>query len=239
MRKGFTLAEVLITLAIIGVVAAMTIPTLISNYQKKEYVARLQKAHSVLVNGFKLMLATEGVDTIIQSNFANELETSGDNSVTGESLVQSIQNNLTKYFKIADACYGISENACSFYSTEYRELNGAEVGKLLGATYFSLTDGTVYVLMPFKHSHSFASYMYIDVNGAVGPNTFGRDMFAYYLVDKGTHFDLMAMGPESMYNQTFEDDPTMCGVPGSTDISMANGQGCAERIIKEGWKMNY
>ena len=40
-EKSFTLAEVLITLGIIGVVAAMTIPTLISNYQKKEYVARL------------------------------------------------------------------------------------------------------------------------------------------------------------------------------------------------------
>ncbi len=33
-RKGFTLAEVLITLGIIGVVAAITIPSLITNYQK-------------------------------------------------------------------------------------------------------------------------------------------------------------------------------------------------------------
>ncbi len=33
--SAFTLAEVLITLAIIGIVAALTIPTLISNYQKK------------------------------------------------------------------------------------------------------------------------------------------------------------------------------------------------------------
>ena len=239
MKKAFTLAEVLITLAIIGVVAAMTIPTLISDYQKKEYVARLQKAHSVLINGFKLMLATEGVDTIRQSNFAKELETSDGSSVTNESLLLSIQNNLTKYFKITDACYGLEENACSFYSAEYKALNGGEMGKLISATYFSLTDGATYVLMPFIYTQSFASYMYIDVNGTAGPNKLGRDLFMYYLVDVGTHFELRAMGPESMYNKTFEEDPTMCGIPGSTDVSMANGQGCAERIIKEGWKMTY
>lgn len=36
MKKGFTLAEVLITLGIIGVVAALTLPSLITNYRKKE-----------------------------------------------------------------------------------------------------------------------------------------------------------------------------------------------------------
>ena len=38
--KAFTLAEILITLGIIGVVAAMTIPTLITNYQKKQTVTK-------------------------------------------------------------------------------------------------------------------------------------------------------------------------------------------------------
>ena len=43
-NKGFTLAEVLITLGIIGVVAALTLPSLITNYQKKQIVAQLKKA---------------------------------------------------------------------------------------------------------------------------------------------------------------------------------------------------
>ncbi len=38
MKNGFTLAEVLITLGIIGIVAAMTMPALIANYQKKVLV---------------------------------------------------------------------------------------------------------------------------------------------------------------------------------------------------------
>lgn len=40
MNKGFTLAEVLITLGIIGVVVALTLPALINEYKKQEYVAR-------------------------------------------------------------------------------------------------------------------------------------------------------------------------------------------------------
>ncbi|MDR1167855.1 MAG: prepilin-type N-terminal cleavage/methylation domain-containing protein [Heliobacteriaceae bacterium] len=43
MRKGFTLAEVLITLGIIGVVASLTMPALIANYRKKEVAVKLEK----------------------------------------------------------------------------------------------------------------------------------------------------------------------------------------------------
>ena len=47
-KKGFTLAEVLLTLGIIGVVAALTIPSLISHYHKKVVETRLAKFHSVI-----------------------------------------------------------------------------------------------------------------------------------------------------------------------------------------------
>ena len=53
-KKAFTLAEVLITLAIIGVVAAMTIPTLISNYKKHEVETKLVKFYSVINEAVKL-----------------------------------------------------------------------------------------------------------------------------------------------------------------------------------------
>lgn len=49
MKKGFTLAEVLITLGVIGIVAALTIPSLISNHNKSVTAARLSKAY----NSFK------------------------------------------------------------------------------------------------------------------------------------------------------------------------------------------
>ena len=48
MDKAFTLAEVLITLGIIGIVAALTLPNLIEEHQKKETSVKLQKMYSTL-----------------------------------------------------------------------------------------------------------------------------------------------------------------------------------------------
>ncbi|MDR1168777.1 MAG: prepilin-type N-terminal cleavage/methylation domain-containing protein, partial [Heliobacteriaceae bacterium] len=46
-QKGFTLAEVLITLGIIGIIAALTMPALISDYKEKATVAKLKKVYSI------------------------------------------------------------------------------------------------------------------------------------------------------------------------------------------------
>ena len=48
-KKGFTLAEVLITLGIIGVVAAMTMPTLMSKYRGHVAVQKLKKVSTILL----------------------------------------------------------------------------------------------------------------------------------------------------------------------------------------------
>ena len=61
---GFTLAEVLITLGIIGVVVAVTLPTLIQKYQKKTYIEGLKVGVSILEQGFKVAMADDGVDNL-------------------------------------------------------------------------------------------------------------------------------------------------------------------------------
>ncbi len=60
MTWGFTLAEVLITLGIIGVVAALTMPALTASYQKKVMVTRLQKFYSVMMQVENLKRAQDG-----------------------------------------------------------------------------------------------------------------------------------------------------------------------------------
>ena len=60
MKRGFTLAEILITLAIIGVVAALTIPSVISNAQQQEFKTGLKKAVSVLNEAIQTNIALEG-----------------------------------------------------------------------------------------------------------------------------------------------------------------------------------
>ena len=60
MKKAFTLAEVLITLGIIGVVAAMTMPTLIANHRKSAASAKLKKFYSVMSQAVILAEAEQG-----------------------------------------------------------------------------------------------------------------------------------------------------------------------------------
>src|SRR5574344_2658933 len=61
---AFTLAEVLIVLGIIGIVAALTIPTLMANVQKQQYVTALKKFYSTQTEGYARMLAEENVEKL-------------------------------------------------------------------------------------------------------------------------------------------------------------------------------
>ena len=83
-KEGFTLAEVLITLGIIGVVAAMTVPTLMMNYQRKVWEARLKKTFSVAVNACERMLVEENVSASNETDLYKE---------------QTV-DNVKRYFKV-------------------------------------------------------------------------------------------------------------------------------------------
>ena len=54
MKQGFTLAEVLITLGIIGVVAALTLPSIVAHQRKVEYSSRLKKFYSMMEQAIRM-----------------------------------------------------------------------------------------------------------------------------------------------------------------------------------------
>ena len=74
MKKGFTLAEVLITLAIIGVVAAISIPSVISNSQQQEFKTGLKKAVSVLNSAITMNMAIDGESPYDNKDLFNYLQ---------------------------------------------------------------------------------------------------------------------------------------------------------------------
>ena len=86
-KAGFTLAEVLITLGIIGVVAAMTIPTLMTAYQKKQIVTRLKRAYSIVQQSIRLSEDENG-----------EVE-SWNTKLNGEQFFKTYLANHIKYLK--------------------------------------------------------------------------------------------------------------------------------------------
>ena len=72
--RGFTLAEVLITLAIIGVVAAISIPSVISNSQQQEFKTGLRKAVSVLNSAITMNMAIDGESPYENKDLFNYLQ---------------------------------------------------------------------------------------------------------------------------------------------------------------------
>lgn len=90
MKKGFTLAEVLITLTIIGIIAAMTLPTLMNSTNSGEYTSGLKKAIATLNQGLTKQYAIDGVDA---SNYKNSAIGLRDNIFVKSLNVINTANN--------------------------------------------------------------------------------------------------------------------------------------------------
>ncbi len=238
--KGFTLAEVLITLGIIGVVAALTLPSLIQNYQKQVWVNQLKKSVSVWENGMKMMLADADTDDLRNTEFWQSLDVIDDNY--GCDLIKdfSVSDNiLEKYFKILkfgdlklDGVEGCAVGVLDD-GTEYKALNGRSYGVADNSTRkIYMADGTLYGLWAYRIGDDIG-ILVIDVNGEnKGPNQWGRDAFEFYILPNGN------IVPYYSYDE-LKEFPSACGDLETGDISNADGNGCAARIIADGWKMNY
>lgn len=90
-KFGFTLAEVLITLGIIGVVAALTIPTIVTKYRRQATETRLKKFYSVVNQAIQMSIAEKGSITLEDQN--------NQNATNSEYITNWYQQNITKYIK--------------------------------------------------------------------------------------------------------------------------------------------
>ncbi len=170
--RGFTLAEVLITLGIIGVVAAMTMPVLINQTGDKVLETQRKKAQSVLANGVKMLIAHDGdvelSDTVLKGCGRNK------DCISGE---------IKKAFKIVDDNY--SSN--SAFNTKYTFDNGDfSIWKDSGMDYVFITpDGMIFGISQNNKS-SDSLTVYGDINGLKSPNKGGKDACIYLVTTTGT-----------------------------------------------------
>ena len=126
LLKGFTLAEVLITLGIIGVVAALTLPSLISNHQEKVKITKLKKAYSVLSNAYIMTQSKYGdVD-----NWTDvDLNTFTDTRPLSQQLSSDIGNKFLEVIKYDKLCDTLDNNSkCWKRTNPLSFLNGAGHG---------------------------------------------------------------------------------------------------------------
>lgn len=174
--QAFTLAEVLITLGIIGIVAAMTIPTLMNNIQDAQFKTSLKKNYSVLSQAYNLIANDNG------GSFPAAFTSCGvtDTSVVNTCFKDIFKTNLN-YIKECDG--GTALGTCISTQANTKYLNGNPAnGWGLSSTLAGLilNDGTSLGIHFGGVMTSGNAWIIIDVNALKPPNTWGRDMFLIY-----------------------------------------------------------
>ena len=179
---AFTLAEVLITLGIIGVVAALTIPSLINYAFEREAVSALKKNYSVLSDAVTKWQMDN--DCLGDSYACPEYGASYENNAVG------VARGIAPYLKYTQVYHGPSEavgKAISWLPDTAYLISGVTMSYANWLTllpdknqiqygmgsYFLLTDGTTLILTGAHHLYFFI----IDINGPKKPNRIGKDIF--------------------------------------------------------------
>ena len=213
-KTAFTLAEVLITLGIIGVVAALTIPSLISKKHNSELEVALKKYYSVLQQVCLQMYLDEG-QTINRLNYTGE-----EFLLKFKKYFISVNNN-----RLNVSTENNEETGDSILTLkEYRTFNK----KMLFAGY--LDDGSINIgndIMIFLERPASGERMLItiDVNGInKGPNLWGHDMFTFQVMDDGRLLPMGAEGTE------LTDENALCSKESN---SASNGIACTYRALTD------
>lgn len=241
-RAAFTLAEVLITLGIIGVVAALTIPTLMNNVTNQQYVTKLQKVYTTLNQAIQKYEVDNGC--------MGDLKCTGLYSDTIANNISKWDDFVNNYLKVVKNC-GISTDQDCFPVEYFLNIAGSDDTNIAANYYkFVLADGTSLAFQrtsdcgtyttadPSNQVYGYCGEIRIDVNGNAKPNKKGRDYFNF----GATQYH----GVVAVYGSYALNKAAGIDIWSTTNVGMnclttatSYGSGCAARIIDEGWKMNY
>ena len=228
-KNGFTLAEVLVAIGIIGVAAALTIPTFVSNGRNQANAAKLSTTISAVENALTSMIASEGVQDLTETDFGSSLSAgdlgrylkgaSSSTSITFSDIAGTAENNDTP-----GMTFETKSGAILMFTSSSLEQSESDVKSLGGSV-----TGAVASLV-------------IDVNGSELPNKWGRDAF-YFLV--GTDGLLYPAGGVNFSILQKKDVANVWSKKDSTYIcndvtKSANcGIGCTARLIENNYKVDF
>jgi len=217
-KAGFTLAEVLVVITIIGVIASLTIPDLIANIQEQQYKSAWKKNFAVL---------SQATINIKEDN--------------GGTMVGFAQDDT--YFTYAYAGYlnvlktcnsaNFGQNYCWHSSGQWSDLRGVPQisdgysailadGALIISQNGSLwadQDGCTNVALGVES----CGIMRVDTNGFKGPNVIGKDILGFHITKDG----LVPFGAQNSSYATF----SHCDTDPPDNPSWARGWSCASAYL--------
>jgi len=167
LLKAFTLAETLITLAIIGFIAAITIPSLVNHLNNSQYKTAYKKAVSIASQAMKKGTA----DNLFKSRTSYY-----DHVANYENW-----NVFKSYFNVTKDCN--NNNNSQYWNHSGEKSNSTPVDDQPHA--FIDSSGMAWSMRgPNTSSVGDTSYILVDTNGFKGPNKYGKDRFVLLFGDK-------------------------------------------------------
>ena len=220
MKRAFTLAEVLITLGIIGVVAAITIPTVVAKYQKAQTVTVLKESYSILLQAMRLSQEENGsID-------------SWNTALSGHDFFHKYLANYLKWQNEYTSSQLKKEapryclNGRLYTGTLYTDNISSHFTLLNGSMITSQIDGAGMIIG-------------IDVNGFSTPNKVGRDNFMFYLTPP---YGLVPMGGKGSPEYLSYGNQTRNDILQHQNLYSCNknacGYWCSSVIISDNWNIS-
>ena len=183
-KCAFTLAEVLITLGIIGVVAAITLPNLMTAYKARVLRSQFMKSYSLVQQAYKMMQADEVSTSPSDYDRSNE-EDASFKTVFQRYFTGTTDCGLNGANKEVPCLKGPSPTYKLLLGDSFVPITLFDDGE------FVLKDGTLLIFENPSGASFIRVWIFVDINGiSRRPNRLGYDLFTFQLTDEG----LKAMG---------------------------------------------
>lgn len=237
---GFTIAELIVAMSVIGVVAAITLPSVITNHQNKVLQMSLQKAYRDLDNNLEELHASNYRKTFYQSLLAS---------------TDGIKDFFINYYDIPEQCEELADGtkSCTYpnlcgeegtpdkaqpcFAANYADISTTtdKAFTCTGGRAVQLKDNTAICIIPAaaatpakdadpeagteaeEAKEAVPATIYMDVNGSEPPNIGGRDMFKFQI---------------NNYTIVDNSEEASC-------TTSSVGEGCLKKIINDKWKVKY
>ncbi len=225
-KRAFTLAEVLITLGIIGVVAALTIPTLINNYNKRQTVTKLKQTYSILSQALTMAQVKDGDPTTWEVAGIYGTPTDDPNFNSTQTIKKFATKYLMPYIKVTKD-YGFTSFPRINYDGFYLPASGRLGGGAGGFGYIILLSNNVLIRVGLGDAcvennddgtckrREYRDITFLaDINGFSKPNTMGKDVFLmqFNIPDKQFKFYLYNTNRSAVLRYCSSDfDSQICG----------------------------
>lgn len=238
IKQGFTLAEVLITIGIVGLIASITLPALMTNIDKNSWTNGLKTDMSILNNGFKQMMAQEGVDdmrdTALWTEYVKEDVVTPNDDIKAalakyfkvDKMMANYPKNYPVYNLNGTQFNSANENSIRFYLSNTSSLNI----KFLANNDYDRCDTEQVFCHPVAE-------IVVDVNGDKRPNTVGKDVHFFLLGEDGS---IYAYGSEALNKISTSKYPLWDSANGCQGKQPeTDGKACTGRVIEEAFQINY